>query len=81
MNNRPHKSIKQFWVSPHPEGGWQGKHAGKGKAAFIAPTKVEAVDKGRQIAKNNKDEFIVTDKHHKIRQKDSEGHDPRNIHG
>lgn len=66
---------------PHPDGGWQGKHAGKEKAAFIVETKAMAVDKGRAMAQNGNDELIITDKHHIIRQKDSEGHDSRKIPG
>lgn len=79
--NRSHKSLKQFWIKPHPQGGWQGKHAGKYRAAFIADTKEKAVSKGRIIAKNAGDELIITDKHHIIRQKDSEGNDSRKIPG
>lgn len=79
--NRPRKSIKQLWVTPRPAGGWQGKHAKKERAAFTADTKAEAVALGRIMAKNGKDELIITDKHHIIRQKDSEGHDPRNTPG
>lgn len=78
---RQHKSIKQLWVMPHPEGGWQLKHAGKERAALIVGTKEEAVVKARPMAINGKDELIITDKHHKIRQKDSEGNDPRNVLG
>lgn len=66
---------------PHPEGGWQGKHAKKESAAFIVKTKEEAVSKARPMAIKGKDELIITDKHYKIRQKDSEGNDPRNVLG
>ena len=65
---------------PHPEG-WQGKHAGKDKAAFVTNTKAEAVDKARMMAKHGKDELIITDRHNINRQKDSEGHDSRRIPG
>lgn len=78
---RQHKQIKQLWVMPHPEGGWQAKHAKKDRAAFIVDTKEEAVTKARPMAKKGQDELIITDKHYIIRQKDSEGNDPRNVLG
>ncbi|EKD85680.1 MAG: hypothetical protein ACD_37C00658G0004 [uncultured bacterium] len=78
---RQHNSIKQLWIMPHPEGGWQGKHANKDRAAFITGTKEEAVARGRGVARKNKDELIITDKHNIIRQKDSSGNDPRDILG
>lgn len=80
MSKRIHQTVKQLWIMPHPEG-WQGKHAGNERAAFVERTKEEAIARGRPMAKNGKDELIITDKHNIIRQKDSEGNDSRKIPG
>lgn len=63
-------------VTPHPDGGWQVKGAGNSKATVITDTKQQAIDKAREIAKNQGSELIVHGKDGKIQSKDSHGNDP-----
>lgn len=55
---------------------WQAKTEGKEKAARLCNTKQEALDIGREIAKNNHSELVIHDKNNIIRDKDSFGNDP-----
>lgn len=55
---------------------WQVKTDGASKAAKITDTKKDAVDKGKQMAKNQKTELEVHDKKGQIQSKDSYGNDP-----
>ncbi len=67
-----HRNIDDKWIN---------KLAGKGRAASVNETKAEAVADARDMARRHKEELVIKDLHGKIRQKDSYGHDPRNIHG
>lgn len=55
---------------------WQAKTVGKEKAAGLYDTKSEALDAGRDIAKNNRSELVIHDRNGIIRDKDSFGNDP-----
>lgn len=58
------------------DGNWAVKGEGNQKATSIYTTQKEAIEAGREIAKNQKSELIIHDKHGKIRDKDSYGNDP-----
>lgn len=57
-------------------GGWAVKKGGSSKATKVHKTKQEAIDHGREIAKNQNAELYIHGKDGKIRQKDSYGDDP-----
>lgn len=63
-------------VVKSPKGGWAVKKGGSSKATKVYKTQKEAIDHGREIAKNQKAEFYVHGKDGRIRQKDSYGSDP-----
>ncbi len=65
-----------LWVNPHPDGGWQKKHEGSDRASERFETKEDAVQSGKEQAKREGVELIVTDKQGKIQSKDSYGNDP-----
>ena len=69
-------SGKNQHVTPHPDGGWQIKGAGNQKVTVITDTKAEAVDRARDIAKNQGSELVIHGKDGKIQSKDSHGNDP-----
>jgi uncharacterized protein YdaT len=50
---------KNQHVTPHPDGGWQVKGEGNDKATVITKTKAEAIEKGREIAKNQGSELVI----------------------
>ncbi len=71
---------KNQHVTKHGDG-WQVKGAGNSKATAVVDTQAEAIKIAREIAKNQQSELIIHGTDGKIRQKDSEGNDPKNIKG
>lgn len=61
-------------VVPHP-GGWAVKGAGAERTTVVFSTKQPAVDKGREIARNQGSELLVHGKDGQIKSKDSHGKD------
>lgn len=71
---------KSVMVGPK-DGQWQVKTAGASRAAAVVSTQAEAIERGREIAKNNRSELIIQGRNGQIRAKDSEGNDPRRSKG
>jgi uncharacterized protein YdaT len=63
-------------VVPNSGGGWAVKGEKAERATAILPTKQEAVDRGREIARNQGVELVVHGKNGQIQNKDSHGKDP-----
>lgn len=63
-------------VVPNPNGGWDVKRGGTGRASGHYDTKKEAVDAGRKISQNQKTEFVIHGLDGKIQSADSHGNDP-----
>ncbi|HCE49740.1 MAG TPA: hypothetical protein DEQ86_06180 [Candidatus Jacksonbacteria bacterium] len=61
------------------KGEWAVRREGSSRVSSIYDTKVEADQSGREMARNDKVELIIHDRRGVIRDKDSFGHDPRNI--
>lgn len=55
---------------------WQVKRENSDKATKNFATQKEAIDYGRNIAKNQESELVIHDKKGRIRDKDSYGNDP-----
>ncbi len=66
---------KNQHVLPHSDG-WQVKGEGNGRATVVTNTKQQAVDRAREIARNQESELVVHNKNGQIGAKDSHGHDP-----
>ncbi|MFC6179991.1 DUF2188 domain-containing protein [Lactiplantibacillus daowaiensis] len=66
---------KNQWVSPHGDG-WAVKGAGNSKATKVFTKKSDAVDFGKQVAKNQHSELIGQKKNGQINLKNSYGNDP-----
>jgi len=73
--------VKSHHVVPNPNGGWDVKVGGGEKAIKHTETKQPAVDIARQISQNQKSELVIHNKDGKIGQKDSHGHDPKDVKG
>lgn len=73
--------TKSHHVVPNAKGGWDVKVGGGEKAIKHTDTKQEAVDAARQISQNQKSELVIHNKDGKIGQKDSHGHDPKDVKG
>jgi hypothetical protein len=63
------KIVKQTWVSPHPEGGWQVKKDFSVKAFKRLPTQKAAIKLARKLASNEKGELVIQAVDGKIREK------------
>jgi len=70
------KDPKQIHVTQRPDGTWQGKKPGADRASVVAPTKKEAMEKSREIAKNQGLELIPHKQDGKISNPNSYGKDP-----
>lgn len=68
--------AKSTHVVPNPDGGWDIKQSGGKRSSGHFDTKQEAVDRGREISRNQSTEFVVHNKDGQIRGKDSHGNDP-----
>ncbi|HBU69647.1 MAG TPA: hypothetical protein DEE98_04610 [Elusimicrobia bacterium] len=67
---------KTHHVVPNPEGGWDVKKGGSGRASGHYEHKTEALKEGRVISQNQHTEFVIHDKHGRITDSDSHGNDP-----
>ncbi|TGK78658.1 DUF2188 domain-containing protein [Leptospira montravelensis] len=68
-------SKKTHHVVPAQNGGWNIKKGGGERAILHTQTKKEAIDKGREISKNQHSEFYIHNLNGQISQKDSHGND------
>ena len=66
---------KTHHVVPNSNGGWDVKKGGSEKASNHFDKKSDAVDKGREISRNQGSEFYIHGKDGKIQSKDSHGND------
>ena len=63
---------KTHHVVPAPQGGWNIKKGGCNRAITHHDKKQEAVDRAREISRNQSSELVIHDKHGKIRRSDSQ---------
>lgn len=71
----------QHHVVHNPDGGWDIKRDGAERSSGHFDTKQDAVDRAREISQRQDTELVIHNKDGQISQKDSHGHDPRNIPG
>jgi len=63
-------------VVPAPDGGWNVKRGGSERASAHCDTKREAVDRAREISRNQGTELVIHNQDGKIAGADSHGNDP-----
>lgn len=63
-------------VVPSPKGGWDVRRGDSERASGHFEKKVDAIDTGREISRNQKTELVIHNKDGKISQSDSHGNDP-----
>ena len=68
-------SKRNQHVVPH-DGEWAVRGAGSQRATSVHRTQREAIDTGRQIARNQGTELFVHGRDGRIRERDSHGNDP-----
>jgi Uncharacterized protein conserved in bacteria (DUF2188) len=73
---------KALFVGPQKGGeGWQVKKPGNERASAVTPTQQQAIERGRELATQEKSELVVQGRDGQIRQKDSHGNDPSKSKG
>lgn len=69
-------SRRNQHVVPH-SGGWAVKPEGGRRASVVVPRQQDAIDRGREIARNQGSELFIHGRDGRIRERDSHGQDPR----
>ena len=67
---------KNQHVTPHKDGGWQVKGKNNIRATIRTDTQVEAIQRAREIARNQESELFIHGRDGRIRERDSFGNDP-----
>jgi len=70
------KGPKTHHVVPNRNGGWDVKRGGAGRASSRHDTKRDAIERGREISRNQGTEFRIHNKDGRIASSDSHGADP-----
>ena len=70
------KGPKSHHVVPNPNGGWDVKRGGADRASSHHETKQSAVDRGREISRNQNSELRIHNRDGRIARSDSHGNDP-----
>jgi Uncharacterized protein conserved in bacteria (DUF2188) len=58
------------------DGGWAVKPERGQRASSIHSTQRKAIDRGREVSRNQHSELFVRGRNGRIRERDSHGHDP-----
>lgn len=66
----------EIHVTHRDDGKWQAKKPENSRASFVCDTKAEAMQKGREVAREEKRELIPHNKDGKISNPNSFGSDP-----
>jgi uncharacterized protein YdaT len=69
------KMPKNVHVAPHSKG-WEVKKDNAQRASSVHPTQKEAIEKGKQVCRDNSAELKIHGKDGKIRESNSYGNDP-----
>lgn len=68
-------ASKNQHVVPHDDG-WAVRGAGNQKATSVYDTQQQAIEAGREIARNQESELLIHGRNGQIRARDSYGNDP-----
>ncbi len=69
-------SKRDYHVTPHVGGGWQVRREGAERASSVHDTQREALDRGRELARQERVELVIHRRDGQIRDSDSYGNDP-----
>lgn len=68
-------SKRNQHIVPHSDG-WAVRGAGARRATSVHRTQADAIDRGREIARNQGTELLIHGQNGRIRARDSHGNDP-----
>ncbi|MFH0948700.1 MAG: DUF2188 domain-containing protein [Elusimicrobiota bacterium] len=69
-------SRRSHHVVHNPNGGWNVVKGGAERASGHFDKKVEAINEGRKISRNQGSELVIHNTNGRISESDSHGHDP-----
>lgn len=69
-------SRKTHHVVPNPNGGWDVRKGGSERASAHFGLKKDAIDRAREISRNQETELVIHNQNGRISQSDSHGNDP-----
>ncbi len=69
------KNSNNYSVGPHDDG-WQVKRDGASRASDVFARKSDAVERGRELAKDSSGELRIKGQNGRIQDSDSYGNDP-----
>ncbi|MEW6226586.1 MAG: DUF2188 domain-containing protein [Bacillota bacterium] len=67
---------KTHHVVPNPKGGWDVKRGGAVRSSGHFDAKQEAIDRAREISRNQGTELVIHNRNRRIGSCDSHGNDP-----
>jgi hypothetical protein len=67
---------KSHHVVPNSKGGWDIKRGGADRSSGHFDNKQDAIDRARDISRNQETELVIHNRDGKISQSDSHGNDP-----
>lgn len=70
------KGPKTHHVVPNSNGGWDVKRGGSERASGHFDTKAQALERGREISRNQQTELRIHNRNGRIASSDSHGNDP-----
>lgn len=74
-------SSKNYWVSKAPTGDWRVKREGADRASSVHGTQADAWGRARELARGTQGEAFLKNRDGVIRERNTFGHDPRDIPG
>jgi len=69
-------SRKTHHVVPSSGGGWNVRKGGSNRSSGHFDRKQDAIDRGREISRNQGSELVIHNRNGRISQSDSHGNDP-----
>lgn len=72
---------KNYWTKRRPDGKWETKAAGSSRASGVSDTQQEAWNRSKDLARKSGGEAFLCNRSGQIRERNTYGHDPRNIKG
>jgi len=74
-------SADQHHIVHNPDGGWDVKRSGGERASGHFDKQQDAIDRGREISRNQGTELVIHKRDGTISRRDSHGNDPRSSKG
>jgi hypothetical protein len=70
-----------YWTKQRPDGKWATKAEGAPRASRLFETQSEAWNYSKELARKSGGEAFLCNRRNQIRERNTYGHDPRNIKG